>query len=93
MRERVLVALRSLPDEYRLPLALRYLAGADYDTIGEQLGLTNGSLRGLEGRLNEVDTAREGTLPDDERSARSIDVLKSLARLVMPGRKEAHDGH
>ena len=30
---------------------------------------------------------------DDGRSARSIDVLKSLARLVMPGRKEAHDGH
>ena len=47
LREKVLVALRSLPDEYRLPLALRYLAGADYDTIGEQLGLTNGSLRGL----------------------------------------------
>jgi RNA polymerase sigma-70 factor (ECF subfamily) len=47
LRERVLVALRSLPEEYRLPLALRYLAGADYDTIGEQLGLTNGSLRGL----------------------------------------------
>ena len=46
-RQQVLAALRSLPDEYRLPLSLRYLAGADYDTISEQLGLTNGSLRGL----------------------------------------------
>jgi RNA polymerase sigma-70 factor (ECF subfamily) len=46
-RQRVLAALRSLPDEYRLPLALRYLTGADYDAIGEQLGLTNGSLRGF----------------------------------------------
>ena len=47
LRRHVLAALRSLPEEYRLPLALRYLAGADYETIGEQLGLTNGSLRGL----------------------------------------------
>lgn len=47
LRQQVLVALRSLPDEYRMPLALRYLTGADYDTIGEQLGLTNGSLRGF----------------------------------------------
>jgi RNA polymerase sigma-70 factor (ECF subfamily) len=46
-RQRVLAALRSLPEEYRLPLALRYLAGADYETISTQLGLTNGSLRGL----------------------------------------------
>jgi len=47
MRERVLAVLRSLPEEYRLPLTLRYLAGADYETISTQLGLTNGSLRGL----------------------------------------------
>lgn len=46
-REQVLSILRSLPEEYRLPLMLRYLAGADYDTIGRQLGLSNGSLRGL----------------------------------------------
>jgi DNA-directed RNA polymerase specialized sigma24 family protein len=26
---------------------LRYLAGADYEQIGRQLALTNGSLRGL----------------------------------------------
>jgi len=47
LRRRVLSVLRSLPEEYRLPLTLRYITGADYDTISEQLGLTNGSLRGL----------------------------------------------
>jgi RNA polymerase sigma-70 factor (ECF subfamily) len=46
-RQRVLRVLRSMPEEYRLPLTLRYLGGADYDTIGRQLGLSNGSLRGL----------------------------------------------
>lgn len=46
-RQRALDALRELPDEYRLPLTLRYLAGADYDAISAQLGLSNGSLRGL----------------------------------------------
>jgi RNA polymerase sigma-70 factor (ECF subfamily) len=47
LREQVLAVLRSLPEEYRLPLTLRYLGGADYETISTQLGLTNGSLRGL----------------------------------------------
>ena len=47
IRHRVLAVLRSMPEEYRLPLILRYLTGSDYDSIGEQLGLTNGSLRGL----------------------------------------------
>jgi RNA polymerase sigma-70 factor (ECF subfamily) len=47
LRERVLAVLRSLPEEYRLPLTLRYLTGADYEAITTQLGLTNGSLRGL----------------------------------------------
>jgi RNA polymerase sigma-70 factor (ECF subfamily) len=46
-RQRVLEALDQLPEEYRLPLSLRYLAGADYDEIGKQLALSNGSLRGL----------------------------------------------
>jgi RNA polymerase sigma-70 factor (ECF subfamily) len=46
-RNEVLAVLRSLPEEYRLPITLRYIAGADYETIGRQLGLTNGSLRGL----------------------------------------------
>jgi RNA polymerase sigma-70 factor (ECF subfamily) len=47
VRQRVLSVLRSLPTEYRLALTLRYITGADYETISEQLGLTNGSLRGL----------------------------------------------
>ncbi len=47
LRHQVLAVLRSLPEEYRLPLTLRYIAGADYETICLQMGLTNGSLRGL----------------------------------------------
>lgn len=47
MKRYVLAALHSLPEEYRLPLTLRYLCGADYETICLQMGLTNGSLRGL----------------------------------------------
>jgi RNA polymerase sigma-70 factor (ECF subfamily) len=46
-RQQVLDLLRSLPEEYRLPLWLRYFGGADYETIEAQLGLSNGSLRGL----------------------------------------------
>jgi RNA polymerase sigma-70 factor (ECF subfamily) len=45
--QRVLAILRSMPQEYREPLTLRYLTGADYETIGRELGITNGSLRGL----------------------------------------------
>src|SRR5438876_1039283 len=47
MRQKVLEALRTLPEEYRLPIMLRYLDGADYETIQKQMGLSNGSLRGL----------------------------------------------
>ncbi len=47
LRQRVLTVLRSLPEEYRLPLTLRYIIGSGYDEIGDQLGITNGSLRGL----------------------------------------------
>lgn len=47
LRQKVLAVLRTLPEEYRLPLTLRYLVGADYETIQAQMGLTNGSLRGL----------------------------------------------
>jgi RNA polymerase sigma-70 factor (ECF subfamily) len=46
-RERALAVLRDLPDEYRQVLMLRYLGGADYETISRQLALSNGSLRGL----------------------------------------------
>ena len=46
-RAQVLAVLRSLPEEYRLPLTLRYLTGADYESIQMQMGVSNGSLRGL----------------------------------------------
>lgn len=46
-RQRMLSVLRSLPEEYRLPLTLRYIGGADYESITRQLALSNGSLRGL----------------------------------------------
>ena len=46
-RRRMMNLLESLPQDYRLPLMLRYFGGADYETIGKQLALTNGSLRGL----------------------------------------------
>ena len=45
--DNMLALLRGMPEEYSLPITLRYIAGADYDTIGRQLGLSNGSLRGL----------------------------------------------
>ena len=44
---KALAVLRGLPAEYRDVLMLRYLAGADYETISRQLALSNGSLRGL----------------------------------------------
>ena len=44
---RALEALKTLPREYRQPLTLRYLTGADYETISRQLALSNGALRGL----------------------------------------------
>jgi RNA polymerase sigma-70 factor (ECF subfamily) len=47
LRDKMLAILRSLPEEYRLPLTLRYLVGADYETIEVQMGLSNGALRGL----------------------------------------------
>ena len=46
-RQRALALLSTLPEEYRQPLLLRYVGGADYDTIGKQLGISAGSLRGL----------------------------------------------
>jgi RNA polymerase sigma-70 factor (ECF subfamily) len=60
LRGRVLAVLRSLPEEYRLPLTLRYIAGADYQTIEAQLGLSNGSLRGLLHRGLKLLRARLG---------------------------------
>ena len=47
LRQQVLGVLRELPEEYRVPLTLRYLVGADYETIQTQLGLSKGAVRGL----------------------------------------------
>ena len=46
-RERALSVLRGLPEEYRMPLMMRYIAGYAYTTIERELGLSNGSLRGM----------------------------------------------
>ena len=52
--------------EYRLPLTLRYLADADYETIQMQMGLTNGALRGLLHRgLKLLRTEMEKALGED----------------------------
>jgi RNA polymerase sigma-70 factor (ECF subfamily) len=47
LKQKMLAMLRELPEEYRLPVTLRYLVGADYDTIQTQMGLTKGAVRGL----------------------------------------------
>jgi RNA polymerase sigma-70 factor (ECF subfamily) len=60
LRQRILAVLRSLPEDYRLPLTLRYIAGADYETIETQLGLSNGALRGLLHRGLKLLRARLG---------------------------------
>ena len=43
-------AMATLPELHRSALALRYFEELDYATIENQLGLTNGSLRGILGR-------------------------------------------
>ena len=46
-RTYALKLLDDLPADYRQPMMLRYLAGADYHTIRRQLNLTDGALRGF----------------------------------------------
>ena len=46
-RTRALQLLEDLPQDYRQPMMLRYLAGADYATIRKNLNLSDGALRGL----------------------------------------------
>ena len=60
LNNQVLAVLRSLPEDYRLPLTLRYVTGADYETIETQLGLSNGALRGLLQRGLKLLRARLG---------------------------------
>jgi RNA polymerase sigma-70 factor, ECF subfamily len=47
LRSKVLAILRDLPEEYRLPVTLRYLVGAEYEAIQTQMGLSKGAVRGL----------------------------------------------
>lgn len=51
-----------------MPITLRYITGADYETIGTQLGLTNGSLRGLLNRGMKMlrDQLASGFLEKDD---------------------------
>jgi RNA polymerase sigma-70 factor (ECF subfamily) len=46
-REHALRVLEELPEEYRMPLMMRYLGGADYATICGALEISDGALRGL----------------------------------------------
>lgn len=68
-RKRVLSALRSMPKEYREVLSLRYLAGADVESIAQQLDATPGSVRGLLQRgiklLRETMETRSGGTADE----------------------------
>jgi RNA polymerase sigma-70 factor (ECF subfamily) len=47
MRCQVLGLLRGLPEVYRLPVTLRYIAGVDSDAIAEHLGTTQSAVRSL----------------------------------------------
>lgn len=40
-------AVAELPERYRMPIALRYFDGLDFDEIATRLDLTRGALRGL----------------------------------------------
>lgn len=46
-QEHALKVLEEMPEEYRMPLMMRYLGGADYETICSALSLSDGALRGL----------------------------------------------
>ena len=66
-RQHVLAMLKELPPEYRDVIALRYLAGADYNEIGRQLAISNGSLRGLLSRGMKMLRERIGVATDEHR--------------------------
>ena len=54
-------ALATLPEEHRTALTLRYLEGLDYRAIEDQMGLSNGALRGILGRA--LGTMRKALKP------------------------------
>jgi RNA polymerase sigma-70 factor, ECF subfamily len=47
MRVQVLEVLRTLPEEYRLPITLRYIVGLESNAIAEHLGVTTSAVRSL----------------------------------------------
>ena len=49
-QQRLTRALRTLPEEHRTALTLRYLEGLDYRAIATTMGVTDGALRGMLGR-------------------------------------------
>ncbi len=57
-RDRVAVALRSLPEEFRMPVVLRDLEGWNYDEIAVSLGLPVGTVKSRiargRGQLREI---------------------------------------
>jgi RNA polymerase sigma-70 factor (ECF subfamily) len=70
LQEQVLAVLRGLPEEYRLPITLRYLVGADYESIQTQMGLSNGSLRGLLHRgMQRLRAELKNVMNENERQA------------------------
>jgi RNA polymerase sigma-70 factor (ECF subfamily) len=65
-RERAIAVLEELPEDYRRVLAMRYLAGADYETIRGALGLSDGALRGLLTRGMALMRERMSRVNEDE---------------------------
>jgi RNA polymerase sigma-70 factor (ECF subfamily) len=49
-QQRLTRALRTLPEEHRTALTLRYLEELDYRAIATTMGVTDGALRGMLGR-------------------------------------------
>jgi RNA polymerase sigma-70 factor (ECF subfamily) len=45
-KEQVLSAVRGLPEEYQLPILLRYMDDLSYEEMAERLGISHGALRG-----------------------------------------------
>jgi RNA polymerase sigma-70 factor (ECF subfamily) len=47
LRQQVLEVVRALPEEYRLPITLRYILGVDAEAISQHLGITKSAVRSL----------------------------------------------
>ncbi len=62
LRQQVLEVLRTLPEEYRLPITLRFIVGVECEAISEHLGTTKSAVRSLLYRGLKVLRNR---LPDD----------------------------